>query len=553
MSITAAAAAALIIIIASASSAVGAAAVGDDDGETKLSSFLSATSHSADEGPPGRRRRRLAGEGTMRLFGSSAGGAAAEITKPSERSTPGARSGCGAYGAALDVPLEGRWVPMSPEEAAADAVPCDVFDRVPIFTVKQKRLFDADLAAAVEGGGLRRRGKMPPKYITPPCGNKGGSPYAAKRFVPAAGLSDASAADPNLGFDADAFMGAMAGRHLVMLGDSLLRQLTKALACALHRAGHTPANVTLSEKEEVALTYANGFTLSRWALLSLSPYMVRHVEEMLAQGDVVIAGLGRHYKHTDARGSDGYRGDVVKLVRALKAAAPGRAMLLETLPAHFPTFSGDFFDPRQGAAWKAKDKMNNFVCQAHGDGGRGGGKGGGKKGGGGGGSVSKRGGGGGGAAGSGVVLVEGEGWRNEALHGVANPEGVPVIRLHRHLVDRPDAHQGWRGFGDVVRKWGIDCVHWCWSRALMAPSVAVLQRAVLAGVQCAAGRADMAPGSPARAQWLDVVHQKAAAKAARRRGGNGGGGGGGGGGDGGETEQQSPDQEGGSEGNEDDR
>ena len=83
----------------------------------------------------------------------------------------------------------------------------------------------------------------------------------------------------------------------------------------------------------------------------------------------------------------------------------------------------------------------------------------------------------------------------------------------------------------------------------MAPSVAVLQRAVLAGVQCAPGRADMAPGSPARAQWLAVVRQKAAAKAARRRGGNGGGGGGG---EGEETEQQSPDQEGGgSEGNED--
>jgi hypothetical protein len=412
----------------------------------------------------------------MRLFGSSAGGAAAEITKPSERSTPGARSGCGAYGAALDVPLEGRWVPMSPEEAAADAVPCDVFDRVPIFTVKQKRLFDADLAAAVEGGGLRRRGKMPPKYITPPCGNKGGSPYAAKRFVPAAGLSDASAADPNLGFDADAFMGAMAGRHLVMLGDSLLRQLTKALACALHRAGHTPANVTLSEKEEVALTYANGFTLSRWALLSLSPYMVRHVEEMLAQGDVVIAGLGRHYKHTDARGSDGYRGDVVKLVRALKAAAPGRAMLLETLPAHFPTFSGDFFDPRQGAAWKAKDKMNNFVCQAHGDGGRGGGKGGGKKGGGGGGFQKRRrrrrsGGIGSGAGGGRGVAERGAARRGEpggrACDPPAPPPGGPpgrapgLARLRRRraqvghrlraLVLEPRAHGALRG-GAAARR-----------------------------------------------------------------------------------------------------
>ena len=148
------------------------------------------------------------------------------------------------------------------------------------------------------------------------------------------------------------------------------------------------------------------------------------------------------------------------------------------------------------------------------------------------------------------MLVEGEGWRNEALHGVANPEGVPVIRLHRHLVDRPDAHQGWRGFGDVVRKWGIDCVHWCWSEALMAPSVGVLHRAVLAGVQCAKGRADLAPGSPARAQWLQVMQQKAAAKAERRRGGMGGGGGGsttsGGGGQTGELE------EGGSDGNEDD-
>ena len=245
--------------------------------------------------------------------------------------------------------------------------------------------------------------------------------------------------------------------------------------------------MTLSEKEEIQLTYENGFVLSRWALLSLSDFMIRHVEEMLAQGDVVIAGLGRHYKHTDPRGN--YRADVVKLVGALKSAAAGRAMLVETLPAHFPTFSGDFFDPSRAAAWKTKDKMNNFVCQAHGGGGGRGKEGGGD-----------------------------EGWRNEALHAVASPEGVPVIRLHRHLVDRADAHQGWRGFGNIVRKWGIDCVHWCWSEALMAPSVAVIHKAVLAGVQCASrigSGADMAPGSDARAQWLAVMRQKAAAKAAR--------------------------------------
>jgi len=336
---------------------------------------------------------------------------------------------------------------------------------------------------------------------------RGGSPYLAKRFVPSAGMGGgggaaaaaaAAAGDADLGFDGDAFMAAMAGRHLLMLGDSLLRQLTKALACALHRAGHAPANVTLSGKEEIMMTYANGFTLSRWALLSLSPYMVRHVEEMVAQGDVVVAGLGRHYKHTD--GPVPYRADVVKLVAALKAAAPGRALLLETLPAHFPTFSGDFFDPRHGAAWRSKDRMNNYVCQAHGDGGKGAGR-------------------GGAAAAAAAAAREGEGWRNEALHGVAHPAGVPVLRLHCHLAARADAHQGWRGFGNIVRKWGIDCVHFCWSRALFAPSVAVLQRAVTAGLACGAGRAELALGSPARATWLAAVRGKAAARAARRRAG----------------------------------
>ena len=157
--------------------------------------------------------------------------------------------------------------------------------------------------------------------------------------------------------------------------------------------------------------------------------------------------------------------------------------------------------------------------------------------------------------------MEGEGWRNEALHAVANPEGVPVIRLHRHLVDRPDAHQGWRGFGNIVRKWGIDCVHWCWSQALMAPSVAVIHRAVIAGVQCAKGKADMAPGSVARAQWLAVMQQKAAAKAARRAGGDttrsqGGGsddGGRGDGWDGSTPDEQTDEQDGAPDANEDDR
>jgi hypothetical protein len=66
----------------------------------------------------------------------------------------------------------------------------------------------------------------------------------------------------------------------------------------------------------------------------------------------------------------------------------------------------------------------------------------------------------------------------------------------------------------------------------MAPSVAVLQRAVIAGVRCAEeqgrGAADLALGSPARAKWIASVEQKAAAKAARRRIASGGEGSGGG-------------------------
>jgi hypothetical protein len=78
-------------------------------------------------------------------------------------------------------------------DVASDAAVCEVFDDVPIFTVRQKRLFDADLTAVASPGAaggagapgaMRRRAKMPPKYVTPPCGNRGkGHPDTAHHVI----------------------------------------------------------------------------------------------------------------------------------------------------------------------------------------------------------------------------------------------------------------------------------------------------------------------------------------------------------------------------------
>lgn len=130
---------------------------------------------------------------------------------------------------------------------------------------------------------------------------------------------------------------------------------------------------------------------------------------------------------------------------------PRGCIMLDTLPGHFPTVSGDIFGERRRAPpyWEPRDMLNplrkDYIC----------------------------------------VPNEGEngGWRNGILSAAAAKGKVPVLRLAPFLETRFDAHQGFAGFGGTKRG-HLDCVHWCYSAALWRPALARVHQAVEGAAGC---------------------------------------------------------------------
>lgn len=114
----------------------------------------------------------------------------------------------------------------------------------------------------------------------------------------------------------------------------------------------------------------------------------------------------------------------------------GRGLLLETLPAHFPTPSGDFTDPRAKSTGRTK-KTYGYACKPYRD-------------------------------------EAGANWQNTELRKAADKYGVQVVRYAQVLAKRHDAHVGFRR--NTGRK---DCLHWCFAEELFSP----LLSAILGGVQ----------------------------------------------------------------------
>jgi hypothetical protein len=76
-------------------------------------------------------------------------------------------------------------------------------------------------------------------------------------------------------------MDSLAGRHLLMLGDSVMRQVAMALMCAWRRMGIVPTSATFGTEGDVSVTYPNGLVLSRWTMqlvraASLHGFLYRH-------------------------------------------------------------------------------------------------------------------------------------------------------------------------------------------------------------------------------------------------------------------------------------
>ncbi|KAK3263789.1 hypothetical protein CYMTET_27431 [Cymbomonas tetramitiformis] len=293
-----------------------------------------------------------------------------------------------------------------------------------------------------------------------------GSPYRPQAFI-----SSSAAA-----FDADRILAALAGKHLLFLGDSVMRQMMEVFVGFLADAGHKASNVTVSVNQEMQVMYANGLVISRWALLHITSFARRSLHLQLAQADVILTGFGRHYNHSSSRA--GYTSDLELLATTLRSVAPRRAVLVETLPAHFPTASGDIFDPKRHSAFAMKDKKGYYVCRK--------------------------------------TRARGKMWQNTLMHQVASEHHLPVLQVHDIFAARWDAHQGWRGPGDVFRKFGQDCVHWCYSRFLFRPIAAAMQEAVLAATSCNSTTPAMPLGSDTRRTFVQDMIDKHTKKEAAR-------------------------------------
>lgn len=375
----------------------------------------------------------------------------------------GALSGdCFAF-SALNTPVRGVWKAIK----EPDVNQCSAFEGVPVYIVRNKRLYDAGVELGLHTVRRRRDGQVPIKYLTPPCRpGRHGSPYRPQAYV----SSSAPA------FDAEKVLAALAGKHLLFLGDSVMRQMMEVFVCSLADAGHKATNVTVSVNQEMQVMYANGLVISRWALLHITPFARRSLHLQVSQADVILTGFGRHYNHSSSRA--GYTSDLELLATTLQSAAPRRAVLVETLPAHFPTASGDIFDPKRHAAFAMKEKKGYYVCRK--------------------------------------MRARGKMWQNKLMHQVASEHNLPVLQVHDIFAARWDAHQGWRGPGDVFRKFGQDCVHWCYSRFLFRPIIAAMQETILAATSCNSTTPAMPLGSDTRRTFVQAMIDKRTQKEAAR-------------------------------------
>eukprot|EP00192_Tetraselmis_astigmatica_P005068 CAMPEP_0117657322 /NCGR_PEP_ID=MMETSP0804-20121206/5268_1 /TAXON_ID=1074897 /ORGANISM="Tetraselmis astigmatica, Strain CCMP880" /LENGTH=477 /DNA_ID=CAMNT_0005463767 /DNA_START=170 /DNA_END=1604 /DNA_ORIENTATION=- len=299
-----------------------------------------------------------------------------------------------------------------------------------------------------------RKGRVPPKYIMMQCRRS----YRPRQYIEAgagassAGVGPAAAAviarQHLLGARDSAalreLMHGLAGKHLVFLGDSVLRQITLALMCAFSEAGLRPSNVTFSKKTEMQAVYPNGLVVSRWAMTKVSWWHSKHLEEQLGAADLVVASTGRHYPFASKRAE--YQRAVELLAKSMSGVLGGRGVLLDMLPAHFPTPSGDFTDPR-GRLKVYRSGRVGYVCKGFSD-------------------------------------KKGASWQNDAMAAAAAAHGVPVVEFSHVLRERWDAHMGWDEPGGKGARKYLDCVHWCWSPSLFQPLLSRLLSALRTALAC---------------------------------------------------------------------
>jgi len=245
--------------------------------------------------------------------------------------------------------------------------------------------------------------------------------------------------------DAPRLMGALKGKKVLFVGDSIMRQIISSLVCALEREGIRPSAVEkpavqpwgsahrLPEDDNMdfSAAYAGGTRLER---VSMRKYLNATFTAVLGYADVLLVNLGAWYRRGQRLQ---FQDDVIAVVEALAAFAahPGKAAaLLDTLPQHFITHrgSGDFYE-----------KVNTSGCT----------------------SVDPE-----------RYFRSGGDWHSRIARKAAKKAAVPFVEVVDLFLPRGDAHIELRpksnAQGKMVRK--LDCSHWCQRDSLWAPLLARL-------------------------------------------------------------------------------
>uniref|UniRef100_A0A7S0R8N9 Trichome birefringence-like C-terminal domain-containing protein n=1 Tax=Pyramimonas obovata TaxID=1411642 RepID=A0A7S0R8N9_9CHLO len=363
--------------------------------------------------------------------------------------------------------VSGKWEKVSKSDVPESDTTCDIFSDAEI------QISDHDHLASLpkQYGGMSEYvpGKLkakkpkqtkfkeiPEKYKTPGCGNGSG----LEKYQPMRWRMDESG-PPHI--DATEFYDLMAGKHLALIGDSTTRQITMALACFLADAKIKPTKIMFSAKQETQFTYANGMVISRWGLLELNYFHSQKLGMEVGFADAVLLNMGRHYHHTP-NGIRDYDRDIKRVVERLGEGSTGQVILMDTLPAHFGSPSGDLFDRKATMSVK-KPRGVGYACKPVKD----------------------------------PFGKDGGDWRNIKLRKHAASLGLPVMPLFKILHERWDAHLGPVMFGaeqpaevENSRKDDeqegdegpehLDCVHWCFSKLFMEPVVIQVQHALVAAL-----------------------------------------------------------------------
>jgi len=253
-------------------------------------------------------------------------------------------------------------------------------------------------------------------------------------------------------FKAKPFMQAVAGMHVVFLGDSVFRQLHHSAVCILGQQGYDPETVRFSTKVECEAEYANGVKLSKWTMTEIKKWQLKYLTSQLAPADLAFVSVGHHYSFDDRANYT----LAVEALAAILADSPIPTILVEVSPVHFPTETGDLYDyNRKKTFWDrgmdAENKASVYPCH----------------------DVDF------------AAAGEEANWRNAALHKAAEKYSLPVLRIHDVWKTRWDAHQGWHSMEDGLRIRRPDCLHFCFNHELFEPLMARVLDTVKQSKRCA--------------------------------------------------------------------